>query len=425
MNDAEKVIKWIREVDIKTLPYNVVGIGWGYKKKQDVETGDYGIIFTVKEKKPLEELDPREIIPKNLNVSVDGLQKISVSTDVVEPVICKKIAYCNTPSNTLDPVKQNRMRTRPLVGGVESMTDWGNFVGTLGILVKDKTDGQIVALSNNHVFANSQVMACFLTPNEMGTTSTLEISGYQPTGILRTTPQNDYIGECKRAVMIGDAEPIIVDYYVNSPIIQLTSCDAAILKLSDYTLINSLCSPNILGFDIKAPYEFANDLEIDSLGPGGSNSGAPIFRSGRTLGAFGFPGNTYSCQISVYSLNFAYVGYYSNFISYFDNSFYFRGNNVTAGAGGDSGSAIFALFNRNNPSLSAWKLIGLLFAGGPSEIYSVGCRITAIANALNIGPWDTKIPTLSSKLNTLILKGNSTSPTITLSGRTYYQSGYR
>lgn len=424
MNDVEKVLKWIREVDIKTLPYDIVGIGWGYKKKQGVETNDYGIIFTVKEKKPIEELDPEKIIPKIVDVSVDAFEKISVSTDVVEPVICQKLGYCHTPSDTLDPVKQNRIRTRPLIGGIESMSNWDNFVATLGIFVKDKTDGQIVALSNNHVFANSQVMAFFTTPNDMGKTSTLEISGYQPTGYWNTTPQNDYIGECKRAVMIGDAEPIISGYSGSSPVIQLTSCDAAILKLSNYTLINSLCSPNILGFDVKAPYEFANDTEIDSLVVGGSNSGAPIFRSGRTLGPFGSPGNTYSCGLSVFSLNFAYVGSYSGFLSYFDNSFYVRGN-ATAGAGGDSGSAMFALFNRNSPSLSAWKLIGLLFAGDSLNTYTIGCRITNVANSLNIGPWDTKIPTLSSKLNTLIVKGNSTSPTITLSGRTYHQSGYR
>ena len=33
MNTVEKILKWIREVDIKSLPYNVVGIGWGQKEK--------------------------------------------------------------------------------------------------------------------------------------------------------------------------------------------------------------------------------------------------------------------------------------------------------------------------------------------------------------------------------------------------------
>lgn len=424
MNDVEKILKWIREVDIKTLRYDVVGIGWGPKKVNGVETEECGVIFTVKEKKPLEELTYFETIPKYIEVPIDDGMAVSTITDVIEPVLCQKLPTdCNTRSSVLNPVSQHRIRRRPLMGGIESMSNWGNFVGTLGIFVKDKTDGQIVALSNSHIFANSQVDASFLTPNDMGTTSTLKISGYQPTGYWRTTAQNDYIGSCKRTVMIGNIDNSIVGNSGGYPVIANTSCDAAILGLSNYTLINSLCSPNVLDFNIKAPYQFATDAEIDSLAIGGSNQGAPIFRSGRTLGAVGFPGNSYSCGLSVYQFNTALVGLYSGFVSYFSDSFYVRGN-VTAGAGGDSGSAMFALFNRNSPSLSAWKLIGLLFAGPNDETYTIGCRITNIANALNIGPWDTKMPTISSKSDVLTLGGDF-SQTVALSGRVYYQTGYR
>lgn len=424
MKEVDKILKWIREVNIKELPYNVLAIGWGPRRKNGIETGEYCIIFTVKEKKPLDELKPEEIIPKNLEISIDYIQNIFIKTDVIEPVFCQKLpALCHTNSNTIDPVQQNRIRRRPLMGGIEAMTDWGNFVGTLGILVKDKTDGQIVALSNNHVFANSQVTAELKTANELGSTSTTKISGYQPTGYWRTTAQNDYIGKCKRAVMVGDVSSSIIGYNNGFPILDETSSDAAILEISNYNLLDPLSSGNVLNFDVKAPYQFATDEEIDSLAPLASNSGAPVFRSGRTLGPIGFPGNTYSCGLSVYELNWALVGTYSGYISYFSNCFYVRGN-VDAGAGGDSGSAMFALFNRNNPSLSAWKLIGLLFAGPEDNSYTIGCRITNIANSLNIVPWDTNIPTLSSKIDIITLKEDF-SQNISLSGRVYYQTGYR
>jgi hypothetical protein len=116
------------------------------------------------------------------------------------------------------------------------------------------------------------------------------------------------------------------------------------------------------------------------------------------------------------------VGTYSGYASFFSDCFYVRGN-VFAGTGGDSGSAMFALFNSTNPSLSTWKLIGLLFAGPEDESYTMGCRITKIAQSLDIAPWDTSIPQLSSTNNITNLRGNY-SQNLTLSGRKYYQVGY-
>lgn len=428
MNTVEKILKWIREVDIKSLPYNVVGIGWGQKEKNGQKTGEYGVIFTVQEKKNVNELTPSEIIPKELEVlleeaGMDVAETVVVKTDVkIAKVHQKVITYCHADSNTVDPVKQHRVRRRTLMGGIETMTNWGNSVGTLGLFVKDRTDGQIVALSNNHVLANSHVAADLETPNEQGFTTTLPISGYQPTGYWRTTPEDDYIGKCKRAVMVGNIDSTIGGYSNGNPILVETSCDAAILELSGYHLIDSVTSPNILNFDPIAPFPFATDVEIDSLAPGGSQEGAPIYRAGRTLGPIGYPGNTYSCNLSVSELNWALVGTYSGFLSYFSNCFYVEGD-TAAGAGGDSGSAMLALFNEGNVSLSAWKVIGLLFAGPSDNTYTIGCRITEVVNALNIGPWDSSIPTLSST-GSLVTLPDEFNQTVTLSGRTFYQVGY-
>ena len=124
----------------------------------------------------------------------------------------------------------------------------------------------------------------------------------------------------------------------------VTSCDAAILSLKDYTLINN-DSATVLNFSKTAPYVFATDLEIDSLlNTTSVNYRSPVFRSGRTLGPVGKPGYSASCTLSVYNFNTAYVGPYSTKNSYFYNCFSVRGN-VAGGAGGDSGSILFALLN--------------------------------------------------------------------------------
>ena len=101
-------------------------------------------------------------------------ETVVVKTDVkIAKVHEKIISYCHPTSNTISPVRDHRSRQRTLMGGIEAMTDWGNYVGTLGLFVQDKSDGQIVALSNNHVFANSQVVASLENPNEQGFTTTL------------------------------------------------------------------------------------------------------------------------------------------------------------------------------------------------------------------------------------------------------------
>jgi hypothetical protein len=412
MNNQE-ILKWIREVDPRSFSYNVVGIGWGPKISNGEETGEYSVIFLVNEKKSIEELSLSEIVPSNITI-----QNINVKTDVqAGKVHTPLLSDCHTVDDVTEPVKSNRIKNRPLKAGSESETRWGQFVATLGTFVIDKNDGQIVALSNNHVYANNQVIARYDTANSFGSKNTLSLSAFQPTGAWRTSVSEDKIGTAKIPVVIGNKNSDIVSFYIAE-----TTCDAATVKLDNYNLLNSE-SLRPINFNANPPYEFATDDEIDSLlNISSPNYGAPVFRSGRTCGPVGYPGNTNSCNLSVYQFLPALVGSYNGFVSNFTNSFYVRGN-VIPGRGGDSGSAMYALFNYNNPSLSAWKLIGLLFAGPGDSSYTIGSRITAIAKALNIAPWDgTTIPTLTSTA-TYINSTDLNSATIALSSRVFYQLG--
>ena len=53
------------------LPH-VVGVGIGYVKKNSVETGDIGLVVMVDEKVSAQDIDPVDVIPKELDgVPVD------------------------------------------------------------------------------------------------------------------------------------------------------------------------------------------------------------------------------------------------------------------------------------------------------------------------------------------------------------------
>lgn len=418
--NTKNLLQWIREVNAPEYfaGTNIKSVGWGPKIKDGKETGEYSLIFYVNEKLPLESLNSTVLLPNTFQY-----ENIEVSTDVQE-IIIHSFANtdCNIISDTVEPVKSNRIRRRHLRSGCEAIAGqfaWGNYTGTLGTFVIDKSDGQIVALSNNHVFAESQISSKLYTTNP---TNTQNLSAYQPSGYYKTTKENDYIGKCKRPVVIGN-----INAASNSVI---TSCDAAIVELKDKNLLGTSSSSSSLkplGFIGVHPFPFATDEEIDSLlNPSSANFGAPLFRSGRTCGPIGSPGTTTTCSLSVYQFSSADVGSYNGYTSTFTNSFFFRGTSI-AGRPGDSGSMMLALFNRGTMT-EQWKIIGLLFAGPSySPSYSIGCRITSIARDLGVVPWDgSTIPTTPSKTTILELtteQSNNFTATVSLSGRTFYQIG--
>lgn len=111
---------------------NVVGMAVGPKVTDGQEVaGGYSLVVFVEKKKPLEDLDDKDVVP----VTVNGHR-----TDVVETGFFKKLS-------TTD-------RQRPLVPGI-SAGHKNISAGTLGCVVYDKESGDPYFLSNNHVFADS------------------------------------------------------------------------------------------------------------------------------------------------------------------------------------------------------------------------------------------------------------------------------
>jgi len=115
----------MNEQELFALP-GVVSLGIGFKN----DTKELCLVVGVVEKKPISELRPEEIIPREMN---------GVRTDVIQTGVIRAFE---------DPTQ----RFRPLVAGI-SIGHKDITAGTLGCFVTK--NGKSYVLSNNHVLANS------------------------------------------------------------------------------------------------------------------------------------------------------------------------------------------------------------------------------------------------------------------------------
>lgn len=124
----------------------VISVGIGYKYKNGKRTEEVAVIVGVREKKPIAELAPEEVIPP----TIDG-----VPTDVIEDEGYEAYEVSDLPK--LPPVTAEALveRRRPCPGGF-SCGHGQITAGTLGAwLRRGENDGTYVILSNNHVLAAS------------------------------------------------------------------------------------------------------------------------------------------------------------------------------------------------------------------------------------------------------------------------------
>lgn len=107
----------------------VVGVATGLKN----QAGEPSVVVLVERKLPVSALSAAEMIPKEVN---------GVPTDVLE------IGYIRAYDTPRD-------RFRPTIPSGVSIGHYKITAGTLGTVVTDKTTGEKLILSNNHVLANS------------------------------------------------------------------------------------------------------------------------------------------------------------------------------------------------------------------------------------------------------------------------------
>lgn len=394
-----------------TTPEDVVGVSITKKKVDGKLTNEDAVVFTVKKKRPLDEIPEDELLPSEVEIGGSTLR-----TDVEEGEF-DFMEDCPSDFYTwISTAPDNRNKIRPLQGGISltNYTNLGGYVGTLGFLAVDTDTNSLVGVSNNHVLVKN----AFLAPYVDGSGSRINIYENfvtQPNEGGNSGLQNS-IGLVKRYVpMSGSPEYNKVDGALTT------------INESDISGTTSYRQYGITGW--TQPLEFASTAEIDGLVTNKNN----LFSAGRTTGPKG-EGDMKLFASSVattISINYNNQGV-NETIRFTDCiKFYASASTTPAGYicpyplyGGDSGSALVADFSGTR------KIVGLVFAGQVSNgqtIYGLANRIDKVAEELSISAWTGNSVYFSNTGTTElhIVSGLSGDINLELSGNTYWQAGTR
>ncbi|HEY46715.1 MAG: hypothetical protein AMJ88_08245 [Anaerolineae bacterium SM23_ 63] len=121
-----------RQKELVLSKPNVIGVGVGLREIRGRITDEMCVVALVRQKIPKAGLTPESLVPTKLE---------GVSTDVMQV-------------GTLRALAGRTERQRPVPGGV-SVGHYKVTAGTLGGIVRDRSSGVRLILSNNHVLANS------------------------------------------------------------------------------------------------------------------------------------------------------------------------------------------------------------------------------------------------------------------------------
>lgn len=393
-----------------------VGVAYGNKTIQGVETSDKSIVFTVPKKKPLNEIPFEERLPEfveiNRTIYRTDVLEIEKVVPMVNYPVCDNYTinlncYTWSPLGSVNP--SNRNTIRPLVGGI-SLTAQRllGSVGTLGLIVVDSLSQKLVGLTNNHVVVQ-----------DASYTSDRSLTGPIVNEYKSIAYQN---GESSSPV-VGNQIGEVIRYVPLKSQPQLNTVDGALVSLCANT-VNNTTSFTQLGINYNQPMPFATTAEIDSL----LVTERTILSSGRTSGV-----KNGDCGLKIKLLGaFQNVGSYplqgvGRQVSFNDLIVFTRLSETCNFPiyGGDSGSVLIADFD------GVYKIIGLNFAGSsqlPGSSTQIGqygyaCRIDNVAFELGIQAWDGTPKDVVSTIQKIITVGGSSNKTIIVDGKTYWQVG--
>lgn len=239
---------------------NVVSVGYGFKKSAGKTTGEKSIIFGVKKKLPISQIDEADLIPDKMEI-LGG----SLKTDVVEYRNIIPLSACTGFSESWKTnAPSNRNKIRPIKGGVSAINaaELGGYSCTLGFLAKDNLDGSIVAVTNVHCSASEPFLPGSM--NYSGVYAANEM--IQPCEYFGSN--NIEIGFLKRLKYLT----LSGDNYSDVAIYSLLN--------SSFSLSSSYMQE---GLSISSPPPFATTQELDDL----LKTDPFLFSSGRTTGAKG------------------------------------------------------------------------------------------------------------------------------------------
>lgn len=379
-----------------SAPDNIHGIGLGFKTINGIKTNEIAIVYSVLEKKPVEQLNPEDIIPKTIQISESSI----IRSDVIQANLPSISSNCYSYNDSSSDA--HRAKYRPLKCGV-SFADSNGTAGTLGLIVRDNEDNHLVALTNNHVIVTDALI------NSVKTTPISIPYDIRNKPVLQPGP---YDG----GTVAWDTLGFVKRYYPLQG--SFNFIDAALASLSN--VADATTAIEQLGLNNLVHLPAASTSEINGL----LNIPPPILsKSGRTTGFIG--GATCPIVITALSLTQAVTGYNSQGVSYtvtFSDcmAFEYENGGLYPSMPGDSGSVLVADINGTN------KIVGLVFAGDGSS-FGIACRIDRVLDMLNVSVWDGSFfnppyPT-SSTIEYISKPGLLSTPIIIENGKKYWQVG--
>ena len=451
--------------------WKVVGVQ--HKEKIGQLTGDLAITLTVDEKLPANEIDSNDLFPESITIP-ELSEPVKTDVQVGPTKFLEDGCYGTLPNSSLEnsdglygwtmPVSGHRVTHRPLVGGIgcgifpPNGYD-GGWVGggTLGGLCIDLDDNTVVGVSNNHVLGGYQVRGDVLLSDyntiydtmsaytsKYGLTYWSILSANDTTSasdetrypVYQRSSHDEYtaskaaldplkVGTVKRAYPFTktnnkiDIAIFALDTTVSGLFSITESWKQYLLARQDEDMAGTYSGVSAM--------DFATTAEIESLMT--TSSGAPCFRSGRTEGPVGWPGSdpygSAACSLSAYTTTYAATITELVQSNLGDKDFIeqiaIRGNTVPSSSG-DSGSFWCALFNEGNPSLSAWKIIGLNFASGGGN--AIVNRIDNVSSMFNLTAYRGQDLDIGYKnVDIKVIDTRQSAVTARIGGKMYWQAG--
>lgn len=313
---------------------NVVGVGLGFKEKNQFRTDRLAVVVFVTEKLPPEELNAQTLVPR----TISGLE-----TDVVE-------------IGEVRLLTSRTARVRPAPPGV-SIGHPKITAGTFGALVKDAHTKEPLILSNNHILANAS--------NGRDGRATIGDPIFQP-GTYDGGKSEDTIAHLLRFV------PVATEYQQSScPFSRRTASMgnamlSAIRPNYRFQFIKATNAPNLVDCAVAKPISpgviTSEILELGLIrGVADVKLGDTLRKSGRTSGLTTGPVTALAATLRIQMHEGVYALFSDQIVA------------TLGSQGGDSGSLVV---NENN------EAVGLLFAG--SDRSTIANRIQNVMSELEI-----------------------------------------
>ena len=438
----------------------IISMGYGMKTRGGEETNIKSIIFTVKNKNNHAVQIPKTITFDGVNYITDVVGR---SIEYNEHSFCHNISssivrrHRNLPRISDGKYVERRQCGMSVNNHTYSMREYDKTknlskslkIGTLGGYAVDNQDGKLVAMSNNHVFtpgffgADLQADEHYNYVNEsivfpgdeqviFNDAGTKIISNHGHMTKNKTTKIDgaEYrLGQVKRSYphrFTGNE----IDAAICTLEIDLPPNDNK-RRIINSDVSNAVNSYHPIGASFKHEIDWATTQEIDNMALG--TTGIKLFKSSRTTGAVGDPGDDQTTVCELYCESISFTSFVSG--KGYKNLIQYKGKNgIDPSTGGDSGSWVYGLFG------DKWKVIGMHMAGGidtsTGEDHALACRIDRIKDILDVSPWfnPTRLPyarrtteedqyCYNPKAKYAVVTGHQSAPVILIDGKKYYQTG--